>query len=192
MDKEIKKYLQWLLPTITITIALWGIYLLITYIFPFVKTTGLMLVGAASPFIIALLVAVLIDPLVNYLENKVKLPRSIAVVLSLLIVLGLISLLLILVSSRLIIELMHLSGVLPDIYNFLSEEGWQLIKDIRTFISSNPLPPEVQQSVQDNLAEILNTIKQFLGRITEVLIGFLATLPLIFTILIVAAVATLL
>jgi len=190
MDNKINKHLKMLLSVVTITFGLVSVYILIYRIFPYIKDTGLMLLGALSPFILALIVAILIDPVVNYLENRIRLPRSIAVAFSLLFVLGLISFILVFVSSRLIIELIELSKTLPSFNNYLIDEGWRLIKDIRAFISDNPLPVEVQESVQENLADIVETLKNILAKSTEILIGSLATLPLIFTIVIVAAVAT--
>lgn len=190
MDNELKKDLKNLITLSTIVVGLLGIYLLTEYIFPFIKFSALTVLGALSPFILALIVAIFIDPLVNFLELRIRLPRSLAVLLSLFLVLGLFSVFLILISSRMVIELMQLSGIIPSINKYLLDEGLLVVKEIRSFISSNPLPAEVQQSIQENIAQILNNLKLFLGKATELLINFLTTLPLVFTIVIVSAVTT--
>ena len=164
--------------------------MLFYYIFPYLKIKGFLILGALSPFILALIVAILIDPLVNFLEIKAKLPRGIAVILSLVLVLCFISVFLILISSRLFVELTHLSKSLPGLYSHLVDEGWEIFAEIRSYISRNPLPVEFQQSVEENLLNILDTLRQALRKATEILINFVATLPLVFTIIIVTAVAT--
>ncbi|NLW24726.1 MAG: sporulation integral membrane protein YtvI [Clostridia bacterium] len=190
MDDEVKKMLKWFIPVFTIVLGLIGLFLLFYYIFPYLKIKGFLILGALSPFILALIVAILIDPLVNFLEIKAKLPRGIAVILSLVLVLCFISVFLILISSRLFVELTHLSKSLPGLYSHLVDEGWEIFAEIRSYISRNPLPVEFQQSVEENLLNILDTLRQALRKATEILINFVATLPLVFTIIIVTAVAT--
>ncbi|KJS87484.1 MAG: hypothetical protein JM58_03860 [Peptococcaceae bacterium BICA1-8] len=190
MHSDLYKALKKLISISTIVIGLLGIYLLVEYIFPFLKISANVLLGALSPFILAVIIAIIIDPLVNTLEQKLKLPRSLSVFLSLLVVVGIFSVFIVFISSRMVVELMQLSGKIPAINKYVLDEGYEIFKDIRLFITTNPLPLEVQQAIEDNMVEFANSFKVFLGRAIEFLINFLATLPLMFTIIIVSAVAT--
>lgn len=189
MDNGIKRYIKILLQ-ILIVVAIFSTLYLFYYIYPYIKLTTTIVLGALIPFIIALIIAILVEPIVIFLENKLKFSRSFAVIFSLLLVFGIILVLLIMASSRLIIELVQLSDNLSDISNHFITLGWQMIREIRTFISSNPLPVGVQESVEENITHLFGTLKDFLGKSTELLVKFLATLPLVFTIAIVTFVAT--
>ncbi|MFZ7104630.1 MAG: sporulation integral membrane protein YtvI [Peptococcaceae bacterium] len=190
MNNKFAKQLTNLISAATAVIILLGVYLLLEYIFPFFKVSLNVLLGAFSPFILALIFAVLIDPLVNLLEDKIKVSRSSAVLFSLLLILTVLGIFIILISSRMIIELVQLSGKLPVVNQYISEEGFRLLREIRIFISNNPLPAEVQHSLQNNTTELIDSFKLFLGKATQILVNFLTTLPLIFTIVIVSAIAT--
>lgn len=190
MRTELNKELNKLILVTTLVLLLVGLYLLIEYIFPFFAISTKVLFGALSPFILAVIIAIIIDPLVNTLEQRVKLGRSLAVILSLLMVVGFFSIFLVLISSRMVVELMQLSKKIPSLNKYLLDEGYRIVNDIRSFITSNPLPLEIQEALQANILQFVDSFKVLLGRSTEVLINFIATLPLIFTIVVVSAVAT--
>ncbi|NLT96430.1 MAG: sporulation integral membrane protein YtvI [Clostridia bacterium] len=190
MRTDFNNQLKVLVIVTTIVVGILGLFLLVQYIFPFFLTATDALLGALSPFLLAIIIAIIIDPLVNTLEQKVRIGRSLAVVLSLTIVLGIFSVFLVLISSRMVVELMEFSGIIPNLSRYIIDEGHRILTEIRLFISDNPLPLEVQSAVQDNIMEFANTFKIFLGKSTERLINFLTFLPLVFTIIIVSAVAT--
>ncbi|NMA02781.1 MAG: sporulation integral membrane protein YtvI [Clostridia bacterium] len=188
--KDYQEYLKILLPVSIIVLALLGVYLLAYYIFPYLGSVGYMLVGATTPFIIAIIIAILIDPLVNFLEIKLKIKRGIAVLISLFISLTGISVLLLLISSRLLVELVDMSRDLPNFTTTMAQDLWLLFREVREYISSNPLPLEVQEAVQENILAVLEWAKQLLTSSTEAVIGVVASLPILFLIIIVSAVAT--
>lgn len=188
--KDYKEYLKILLPVLTIVIGLLGFYLLAFYIFPYLGSVGYVLVGATTPFIIAIIIAILIDPMVNFLEIKLKIKRGIAVLISLFISLTGISVLILLISSRLLVELVHMSRDLPNFTTNLANELWLLFREVRAYISSNPLPLEVQEAVQSNILAVLEWAKNLLTSSTEAIIGLVASLPIVFLVVIVSAVAT--
>lgn len=190
MHSNLNKPLKNLIIITTLAMGLLGLFLFIEYIFPFLSLSASVILGSFSPFILAVIIAIIIDPLVNILEQKVKMSRSLAVVLSLLIVLGIFSVFLIFVSSRMVVELMQLSGTIPSLSKYFIDEGYKILTDIRLFITANPLPLEVQESLRNNFMQFVETLKVYLGKTTELLIDFIAILPLIFTVIIVSAVAT--
>lgn len=190
MDSDIKKYLKILFPITIAVIALIGFYLVFYHIYPFVKNVGGLFFSALSPFILAVVLAILVDPIVAFFEKKIKMSRSLAVIISLTLIFGIIILLLVMVSSRLIIELIELSNTLSGLSNQIIDLGWQTIKDIRTFISTNPLPVDVEKSIESNISDVFSSLKDFLSVSTEKLIGFLATLPIMLTMAVVSFIAT--
>lgn len=190
MHTDLKEKLKHLIILTTIVVGLLGIYLLIQFIFPSLLTATKALSGALSPFLLAIVIAIIIDPLVNTLEQRVKIGRSLAVILSLLIVLGIFSVFLILISSRMVVELMQFSGIIPSLSRYIIDEGYKILAEIRSYITANPLPLEAQNAIQDNIMQFANSLKVFLGKSTERLINFISILPLFFTIIIVSAVAT--
>jgi sporulation integral membrane protein YtvI len=187
---ELSKEIKNLILITTLVMVLVALYLLIEYIFPFFAISTKALFSALSPFILAVIIAVIIDPLVNTLEQKFKLGRSLAVLLSIFIVVGIFSVFLVLISSRMVIELMQLSGKVTVLNKYLFDEGYRIVNELRSFITTNPLPLEVQEALQENILQFVDSFKLILGRSTELLIDFVATLPLIFTIIVVSAVAT--
>jgi sporulation integral membrane protein YtvI len=187
---DLNNQLKTLIIATTLVVGLVGLFLVIKFIFPFFTSLTNSLLGALSPFLLAILIAIIIDPLVNALEQKIRIGRSLAVILSLLIVLSIFSVFLVLISSRMVVELLHFSKIIPGLSRYIIDEGYEILAEIRSFITANPLPPEAQNAIQDNIIQFANSIKIFLGKSTERLINFIAILPLIFTITIVSAVAT--
>lgn len=190
MDKDVLKQLKILLPITIGVVGLLGLYLIVYYILPFVFMIGTKVLGSLAPFIFAVILAILVDPIVRFFAHRIKLPRSFAVIISLMLVFGVIVITLILFSSHLIIELMGLSDVLTNLSNDLITLGWEIVKDVRAFISNNPLPLEVRGAIEDNTSGVIEAVKNFLRASSEGLISFLAKLPIIITMALVSFVAT--
>ncbi|SMB94018.1 sporulation integral membrane protein YtvI [Desulfonispora thiosulfatigenes DSM 11270] len=190
MDNDITRYLKILLPITIGVIGLLGFYLIIYYIFPVAVDIVYVILGALSPFILAVILAILVDPIVKFFVLKIKLPRSLSVIISLMLIFGIIILLLIMLSSHLIIELKELSDVLSNLSNDFMNLGWKIVQDVRAFISNNPLPVDVRKAIEENISGIIESVKSFLGASSEWLISFLAKLPIIITIALVSFVAT--
>lgn len=68
------------------------------------------------PFIIGLLLALLINPLVDLLQNKAKMPRGLAVLAAIIIILGVISAIITLIVNEIIQGFSYLSKVIPEHY----------------------------------------------------------------------------
>ena len=156
MHTDLKEKLKHLIILTTIVVGLLGIYLLIQFIFPSLLTATKALSGALSPFLLAIVIAIIIDPLVNTLEQRVKIGRSLAVILSLLIVLGIFSVFLILISSRMVVELMQFSGIIPSLSRYIIDEGYKILAEIRSYITLIPYL-EVQNAIQDNIMQFANS-----------------------------------
>lgn len=98
----------------------------LTYIYRFVRfliVLGVIFLGSTAlyfiatftyPFIIALILAFLINPLVTFLEQKARLPRIISVILSLLLIFSILAGLIILLITEIISGTNYLASVIPN------------------------------------------------------------------------------
>ena len=74
-----------------------------------------------TPFMLAILIAALIDPFVNVLEKRLKFPRGGAVLVVLVLFLAVVVLLLTLMVTNLTAELTHLLSLLPRYRSYWEE-----------------------------------------------------------------------
>lgn len=100
-DKEaLIRYLLW---AAIILMGIVSLVLLYYYLFPAIGKVFIVLFTMLLPFIIAWLVAILTKPLVDFLNVKCHLPKSLSVILMMLILLGLLWGIMTVIISRLII-----------------------------------------------------------------------------------------
>ena len=69
------------------------------------------------PFIIGILIALLINPLVDFLQKKAKMHRGLAVLTAILIILSVISAIVTLIVNEIVQGLAYLSNVIPEHYH---------------------------------------------------------------------------
>lgn len=136
------------------------------------------------PFTIALLLAYLIEPMVNFFEQKVSFSRNLAVGTAILIVLFLLATALTLAFLKLYTEILNLSQVLPYYYNKFNKDIWDLINKLENFYLHLPSP--VIELVQNNISRFYLALESIL----KTLLAPLAALPNLITILLISAVAT--
>ena len=88
MDNDIKKKLKILLEISIVVMAMLGIYLLFIYVFPIIGKILAYIPYLFMPFIFAILIALVIEPVVNFFEVRLRFKRTLAVITSLLLVIG--------------------------------------------------------------------------------------------------------
>ncbi|WP_018662526.1 sporulation integral membrane protein YtvI [Heyndrickxia acidiproducens] len=76
--------------------------------------TVYLLIKYAYPFLIALFIALLINPFVNFLERKVRLPRALAVIISIVLIIGAFVGLITLLVAEIVSGANYLADVLPE------------------------------------------------------------------------------
>ena len=140
------------------------------------------------PFLIAFLVAKIIEPLVNYFNQKLKIPRRIASGIFTLLVLGILSLLVYSLSALLIDQLKSLYDRYPI---FAKDQMPHIIASLSNFVKTvvEPISPEMSQSfietienfnlqsfsIQPYLKPILDVSMNAVSYIPTILIFFIAT-----------------
>ncbi|MBC7325777.1 MAG: sporulation integral membrane protein YtvI, partial [Moorella sp. (in: Bacteria)] len=164
--------------------------LLFYYIFPATGKILRALVPVILPFILAALIAAIIDPVVNIVENKLKIGRGLAVILTLIVSLTVVGIALFYLVANLIIELESLALTLPAQVRALGIILQEYFSRLQSFYFAGNLPVEVLSTMQSFLNNAVNWLKNFLGLAVEGLITFISSLPELFISLIITLVAT--
>jgi len=190
MDPELQRSLNKLIKWTIYVMILMAIYLLFTYVFPIFTRMISYFPVVFAPFIFAILLALLIEPVVDMLEKRARLKRSWAVFFSLTLVIGgFISILILLVSvtiremsSLYRLALSHSDEIISQVMNSLS--------DFRLSYLQLNLPPQVHATIQDNLQQGLQLLQQIMNNSINGLMQGFVRLPGILVFLGIATVAT--
>ena len=127
------------------------------------------------PFIIAWIIALMIQPAVNFLHKKIKLPRKLATVLFLLILFITLGVIIFLTIDRIISELSSLSR------NFSLTESTNKVSDIVnsffTWIdkSLGSIPVFSNKNLTDDIKEIVNT--EMTNMLTQFSVDIVSQIP---------------
>lgn len=190
MDPELLRYVKVLVKFAVGVLALLGGYLLFTYVFPIVGDVLGSLPMYFMPFILALLLALLIEPAISFMERRLRLKRGPATLLSMLLVLGSMSLVLISLVSRLINELISIYKSLSMRSGELSRVIADSLQQAQVFYLRLNLPSELENSIQTNLYGLLSSLEKILNAVVTTLIALVANIPGYFIFLLIALIAT--
>lgn len=131
-----------------------------------------------APFIIGLVVASLLEPMVRYLAKKAPFGRTFSVVIVLIIVLTIIVFLLIIGVSRIYFELNQIIQTLPD-YNTLAEQfeiidagGWQ------NLLEAWNVSPAIINAIEENLQTIFDAIRSSLLQLANMALNTVSGFPI--------------
>ncbi len=114
------------------------------------------------PFIIAIILAFLMNPLVNFLEKNARFPRSVSVILSLLLIFSILAGLLILLITEIVSGTNYLASVIPDhietfvtyFENFIAHTIIPFYNETATLF--NKLDISQQQAIIKNIKNVGN------------------------------------
>ncbi len=126
------------------------------------------------PFVLALLVAELMEPPVRWLVRRARLPRSLAVALVLLIVVGALGGLLTVGIAYLVGEIRTLISNLPYLYTAGLDLSGQLLAKLEELVGN--LPETVQQQINVNLAKLQSHLGTYLEGLAGKL-GIVTSVP---------------
>ncbi|MFV0288419.1 MAG: sporulation integral membrane protein YtvI [Mycoplasmatales bacterium] len=152
------------------------------------------------PFIIAFLIASIINPFVNILVLKLKIPRYLAVIMSIIIIIAIISGIFIILINEIINGTQYLAKVIPIYYKNLIHLGQDILANNiipiyeNILLKFNKLDTNNQETIISNL-QLLSDTTASTGAtfITNFLLGLsslISHLPTTFTIIIVILLAT--
>ena len=144
--------------------------------------------SAFLPFIIALLLAFLLEPLVVRLMRGIRIQRTYASVLTLILALAGVSLFIFLIVARLYTELSELAVSLPN-YGYLVDLVTRQVDAVERFVKVNP---QIQNTLFASTESLARTLQDWAKSGSVFLLGFLTALPQVFIVMVVSLVATLL
>lgn len=174
MDKWWKKYL------IIVILLIFFVFLL-KYLFIYF-----------TPFVLAIIFASLIDPIVGWIEKKTVLNRGFSVILVLILSLSLIVILVIFGVSQIYLELNRALQNLPD-YNTLNNQFQWLFEQnyqLQQFIDELEISPAIKNVLDTNLEMIYDALKNGLVKLINGVMGYFTKLPMFLTILFLSFIAT--
>ncbi len=136
---------------------------------------ALKLLRYLAPFIVAFLLANALEPVVQFLEKRIRLPRKLGAVFSLLFVLGAIGTLLGMMGARLAYEIRNVyagvSGSSTDFADFLR----QMMEKAQNFYFR--LPEEVTQAIDSTASALGESVRTLLGRMAQSTLAFTVSIP---------------
>ena len=143
--------------------------------------------SAFLPFVIALLLAFLLEPLVVRLMRSMHIRRPFAAVLTLLLTISVLGLFIFLLVARLYTELSELAITMPN-FSYLVDIVSRQVDTVERFIRVNP---QIQNTLTTSTESLAKTLQEWAKSGSVFLLGFLAALPGVFIVMIVSLVATL-
>lgn len=144
------------------------------------------------PFILAVLVAIMIEPVVRFFEKRLKLNRGIAVALVLLLVLLVFTLFVILGVTQIYVELEKMTRNFPSYQVIWEKYQWLMNQnnELRNLLTRWNVSEGQYQAVERVLQDIYSFITQNFKVLVSQLFGLLAKLPSLITVFIISFIAT--
>ena len=149
------------------------------WIFVLVWLIARFLLPLFAPFLLGLALALAAEPLVSFLQRKLRLPRSLCVGLGVSLSFVLLAGLLLLLVSLLARELRSLAGILPDLEQ-TARSGIQRIQSWLLALSAG-VPGSLRPVLQEKVASMFSGSTRLLEAVMEYLLGlagsFLSHVP---------------
>lgn len=154
------------------------------------------------PFLIGWIIAMLMEPIIKWLERKCKIPRLLGSFLVLFVLLSILLTAVIFLIAGIVVELTNLAQKLPSFFNDLGQLLFEkfvqqntflnhILDTIQNYLQKNPSQQaSIQASIQDNISALT---KQGTMLITDIISGigsFLSNLPYLITVLVFITLAT--
>ena len=144
-------------------------------------------ISAFLPFIIALILAFLLEPVVVRLMKRIRIQRSFAAFLTLILAIAVISLFVFLIVARLYTELSELAISLPN-YGYIVGLVTRQIDAVERYITVNP---QIQSALTSSTESLARMLQEWAKSGSLFLLGLLTALPRVFIVTLVSLVATL-
>ena len=168
--------------------ALLLLYLAWKFVVPEVLTVFKYILVLLTPFILAVILAVLIEPLVRFLHLKMRLIRPLAIALAMFALIGGLGSLLALLVFRLVGELSELSVSLPRYVDPVQEYVGQMVERGKIFYFQLPSP--VTDRVQEKMGVVTHWLSELAASLANSLLHVATALPGAVMIIVVTLIAT--
>ncbi|MEA1960029.1 MAG: sporulation integral membrane protein YtvI [Bacillota bacterium] len=190
MDPELQQSLKRLVKITILVLALLSIYLLFVYVFPIMGNFLLRLPILILPFAIALILALIVEPVVGFFESNLKMKRNWAVITSLLLVIGGFIYLVSLLVSVIIREVSALYRLVLSHSDQLIDQVMGSMSDIQLFFLRLDIPPQVEGTIQEALKKALLVAQDLMNNLINGLVQIFTILPGLLVFLIIVTIAS--
>lgn len=190
MDSETRKILLVLMKVGILVLSLVALYLIFILLFPLLGKVLSYIPKLFLPFIIAVLLALLIEPVVNFFETRLRFKRNLAVITSLLLVIGGFVYLVSALVATIIRQLSSLYRMALSHSDQITNQVISSFSDLRLFYLRMDLPAQVEDTLQSNLQKLLEWGQELMSSSINVLVDVFTMLPGLLVFLMIATVAT--
>lgn len=154
------------------------------------------------PFFIGWIIAMLMEPIISWLEIKCKIPRLLGSFLVLFLLLSILLTAVIFLIAGIVVELTNLAQKLPSFFNDLGQMLFEkfvqqntllnhILDTIQSYLQENPSQQaSIQASIQENIAALTKQGTMFITDIISGIGSFLGNLPYLITVLVFITLAT--
>ena len=163
MGKDTAYYTKIIAKIVILALILGGIYL--TY----------KLAMFYIPFIIAMVIAACVEPLIKLLMKVAKIKRKLASIISLILIVFVIGGLLTLGISKIVIEAKGLLSNVNENFDIVYEWGMSIVNDIQE--GNIQIPNELSNSLQNSLTGIIDGIKNLAINLLTGVINVIGSVP---------------
>lgn len=190
MEPDLKKNLQLLIKLAIVLLSLIIIFVAVNWVLPIIGRFAVTIPLVLAPFIVAFLLALLIDPLVKWLQLRFKMKRTGSVLLSLLLVFGGLGGILVIIITRLARELAGLYELVNTNSAHIVFSLTKLFNEIQLAYLRLNLPDNFQDSLVKGLSVVATKIEGLLSGAAAWLVGIIINLPQVFIFMLIVAIAT--
>jgi sporulation integral membrane protein YtvI len=140
------------------------------------------------PFIIAVIIGLFMEPVINVLQKRAKMSRGFAALTTMVLVFGSIGFVLTAVIIQLVAELVHLSASLPGLTVEIKDYTLVLIEKITAYYIT--LPSGITTTLEQNINNITASLQGMASTIANSLLSFISMLPGTFVMLLVILISS--
>ncbi len=140
------------------------------------------------PFIIAFILSSLIEPVVNFMEKKIKIHRKVGSIVSILLVLSILGTILGLIITQLVKEIVNVYNQINEIFGSMQQFLEAMIEKANNIYIS--LPKTISDTLDQYFADAASNAKELLDPIVKGATSFTMSLPQAMLFLVVTILAT--
>ncbi|MCX8129636.1 MAG: sporulation integral membrane protein YtvI [Clostridia bacterium] len=177
MNINYEKYYRTAVNLILIIVVFLLIYIVTKYLLPFF-----------APFVIAILIALINEPVIRILIKRARLPRNIAAILSLLFTISILGFLITLGIIKIYNELVVLQENLSGYIDNTSSELNHLMDRVANYYEN--LPESVSKAVNENLTSLAPKLEGVIKSLVTYLINTITSIPKVAVFIIVTLLAS--
>ena len=165
-------------------------FLFYYYVLPALREIFSFFLPIVAPFLIGWLIAALMEPLVVYLQKRLRIKRGLAAFITLISLLALLITIIALSISWVTVEVVRLSRELPSMLNIVMDFSKDLFAQIQTYYSEFNIGPRLLEGLSQSLSTIFAGVSNHTSGATNIVLGTATVLPNLFILLIISLMAS--